>query len=384
MSYLSIIQKNNDKISFLSRLKLYNRARLERRMINNIIKTNIPNRNKRHRPNKITNFLFIEIQEGWGDFVYFLGLLKALHSAGLTIDVVSLPNTYQRYFNLSFVRNAYSISDQDLAAKISKNNYDIAFDITYVNDKRWDLRRKLLANLNCYTITAGNITAHSNLFDSFIDLGKAAHWQDRNTIIFDYIIQPTTSIGPIPPTYIDNAPQSHIKSYLNNLDKESNYIYVNTITRSPDRSLSESQVQELIKLFNERKKSVGIFYTSINFQETEFVNPPPKMSFNDLINIIKNCKAIVSPDTSVVHLGSIYNIPVLGFYCGNFRDYWTKYPQANAWAPISQMSDIFYEDDPNTDETSDFIYTHKKKIVSSYPPIKIKSLADQFLSKLGL
>ena len=317
-------------------------------MIRKVTLSDSINRLPRPRPKNIKYLLFIEIQEGWGDFVYFLGLLESLHKQGLIIDVISLSTTYERYQNHKFIRNAYSISDVKLVDIIRQQNYDIAFDITYVNIKEWETRRRILNSLTCYTITAGNITSHSNLYDEYIDLGKAEHWKERNALIFDCIIQPKTKSAPIPPVF------------------------------------TKSQITELINLFNERKKSIGIFYTSFQIEETEFVKKLPEMSFSDLANVIEHCKAIISPDTSIIHLGSIFNIPVLGFYCGNYRDYWQQYPQAKAWAPISKNSEIYYEDDSDITSESDFIYTHKKKIVSSYTPSKIKSVTNNFLSKLQL
>lgn len=368
----------------INKLKLLNRKRLELRMIRKVTLSDSINRLPRPRPKNIKYLLFIEIQEGWGDFVYFLGLLESLHKQGLIIDVISLSTTYERYQNHKFIRNAYSISDVKLVNIIRQQNYDIAFDITYVNIKEWETRRRILNSLTCYTITAGNITSHSNLYDEYIDLGKAEHWKERNALIFDCIIQPKTKSAPIPPVFTKKTPSISTNLFLSSWHQNQNYIYVNTITRSQDRSLSKSQITELINLFNERKKSIGIFYTSFQIEETEFVKKLPEMSFSDLANVIEHCKAIISPDTSIIHLGSIFNIPVLGFYCGNYRDYWQQYPQAKAWAPISKNSEIYYEDDSDITSESDFIYTHKKKIVSSYTPSKIKSVTNNFLSKLQL
>lgn len=150
----------NEKIPMDVRLKLWNRKRLYRARIRRLIRSDPKIRASVPRPETIQTLLFIEAQEGWGDFLYYLGLLKALSEKGVTIDVVSLPETCGRYMKIPFVRKVFSMGDETDIQQIGESDYDIAFDVTYVNAIHWDLRAPILALLRCHTMTIGDMVAY--------------------------------------------------------------------------------------------------------------------------------------------------------------------------------------------------------------------------------
>lgn len=162
------------------------------------------------------------------------------------------------------------------------------------------------------------------------------------------------------------------------------YVYVNAIARVKNRSLSIKQIYALSDLFNTQKEVVGIFYTDYPIEETSWVKRLPTMPFADFSEVVQNCKAVISPDTAVVHLGSIYNLPVFGIYSGNNRDYWPQYAMQDVWAPLSEGSVIYVEDDPETTWQSDFEYRHPRKPIASYAPEAIAGAVRNFLIQIGL
>lgn len=365
------------------RLKLWNRDRLRRDRIRRLLRDDPFNRSSVPRPNCVKRLLFLEAQEGWGDFLYFLGLLQELHKAGVEIDVASLPSTYKRYEGIPFIRQAYSLGAESDRRKIAANQYDEAIDVTYVNANYWDLRRPVLAGLKCHTITVSDIARNSIIFDEFVDLGVRSHWQDRNAILFDAILHPDNHSKPIPPIYFSPTQAPAAEKFIATWDKKA-HVYINTEGRVAERTLTMEQVEALVNVFNVRKTSVGVFYTKHQISESEWVKILPKMPFSDCTCVVQQCKAIITPDTSIVHLGSVFDIPVLGIYCGNNRDYWPQYAMQDVWAPLSIGSRIFVEDDVGVTKTSDFVYMHRKRPVSCYSPIKIAKVAEDFLLSLRL
>lgn len=373
----------SDRLPWKVRFKLWNRARLRRDRIRRLLRTDPPHRDSVVHPEQVQTLLFIEAQEGWGDFLYYLGLLKALHEAGVVIDIVSLPETYKRYEDIPFVHHAYSLGSETDRAKIAGNHYDEAIDVTYVSDIHWDVRQPVLASLRCHTITVSDIVRQSKLFDEFVDLGTKEHWQDRNALMYDAILHPNKPSGPIPPFYSIGALTPTADAFITTWDEQP-HVYVNTAGRVEDRTLTREQVQALVDLFNQRKTAVGVFFSQYPLQESNWVKKLPTMPFADFTSVVKACRAIITPDTSAVHLGSAFNIPVLGIYCGNNRDYWPQYSMQDVWAPISKHSVVFCEDDPGVTMTSDFIYTHRKKPLSIYASYVLAAQADSFLSGLSL
>lgn len=372
-----------EKIPLLTRIKLWNRRRLHHARIKRLLRDDPKDRMAIPRPETVRSLLFIEAQEGWGDFLYYLGLLKALSENGVTVDVVSLPETYKRYESVSFLRNVFSMDNQAHLSRIAAIQYDLAFDVTYVNALHWDLRVPILRVLKCHTMTIGDVAAHSKLFDEFVDVGVRCHWKDRNAIMLNAILGHSAVSVPLPPFYQHSEQTPLADEFIASWNGR-NHVYVNGVARVAERSLSREQILALVDLFNERKEAVGIFYTDFPIEESECVKRLPTMPFSDFTEVVRHCKAAITPDTSVVHLGSIFHLPIFGIYCGNNRDYWPQYAMQDVWAPLSEGSVSFFEDDPGTTWQSDFVYKHKKKAVSTYSPDAITQAVCEFLVHQGL
>lgn len=206
----------------------------------------------------------------------------------------------------------------------------------------------------------------------------------RNALIFNKILNPDVEIDNIPPFY--PVPQTSLVAdhFLSNFDKNKDLVYVNTVGGDKYRTLSQEQVEAIASIFNEKRQSIGIFFSNFQVKETDHVKRLSKMQFDDLTKIVQQSKAIISTDTSIVHLGSALNIPVLGFYCGNNRDYWPKHAMQDVWAPLAKNSFIYVEDDPGVKTLADYIYTHRKKPISAYTPLVLKQICINFLNKLCL
>lgn len=370
--------------SIITRLKLWNRKRLKSSRIKKLLKTDPKYRKPYPYPDRLRKILFIEAQQGWGDFLYFAGLLKSLSKSGLIIDVASLPNTFERYKRLPFIRNTFPLGDQKSIKEITVQNYDLAIDVTYVNSNHWDLRLPLLSAIRCHTLTTSDVASTSKLFDHFIDLSEKCHWSQRNALIYNSIVHPEDTEIAIPPFYPKLKESTHVKEFLDSLNLTKRIVYVNTKASAESRTLSREQTQVIIDLFNQRKSSIGIIFTDFTFEESNYVKRLPKMEFDEFSTFIQHSQAIISPDTSTVHLGSVFNIPVFGIYCGNNRDYWSQYAMQDVWAPLSHHSVSYVEDDPDASTESDFIYTHKKKSIKTYDPITLSKKIRNFLEKLDL
>lgn len=375
---------SGNKLPLILRLKLWNRYRLKKNRIKRLLKQDPTDRSYVPHPETVSKLLFIEAQKGWGDFLYFLGLLNELHNYGVIIDVASLPTTYSRYKNIDFIRTVFSMSNENDIIEISKRSYDVAIDITYVNDNGWEFRKPLLSMLTCHTMTTSDIASLSRLFDEFIDISSKAHWQKRNALILNKILNPHVEIENIPPFY--PVPQTSLVAdhFLSMFNKNKDLVYVNTVGGDKYRTLCQKQVEAIASIFNEKKQSIGIFFSNFPIKETDHVKRLSQMQFDDLTKVVQQCKAIISPDTSIVHLGSALKIPVLGFYCGNNRDYWPKHAMQDVWAPLAENSFIYVEDDPGVNTLADYIYTHRKKPISSYDPLVLKQTCIDFLNKLCL
>lgn len=87
----------------------------------------------------------------------------------------------------------------------------------------------------------------------------------------------------------------------------------------------------------------------------------PGRNFSDLISIIKNSDIVITPDTSVVHIASAFNKPILGLYSGLS---WSH----KIFGPLSELQRLVFAqdgiDDVRTIDVSEMIEAFNKLIIA--------------------
>lgn len=326
---------------------------------------------KRHKdPIHYRNILFIEAQGGWGDYLYYCGLLNQIHKYEISIDVAVLDKATTRY-QLPYIHKIYSLESKNNIHSTDLTKYDLLIDATYVNANYWPQRVPFIKKADCYSITCGNLAQHSNLFDEYLDLSIKSHTSQRMALIFNRICH--QNINKILPkaTILGSLPENLAELCLNSTPK----IYINTIAGDIDRCLSEEQIWTLVNIFKSQTKFEGIINTDLNINSSPYLKILPSCSFEELTTFLSKCSAIITPDTSIVHAGTVLNIPVLAFFCGNDIDYFSKYSMADVWKPLSYNS-IIYET-PNTNNSN-----RKVIPISSLSSKNLKIVVEKFLLSL--
>lgn len=114
-----------------------------------------------------------------------------------------------------------------------------------------------------------------------------------------------------------------------------------------------SEQFQIILLFTEQDKNIG------NALQEQFSLPAfPSRSINDVFALIDNMSMVISPDTSIVHIASAYNKPLLAFYNRNDFNY-------NKFHPLcSNFLSLFTDKDNAPIETID-----STKIIESFDAV---------------
>lgn len=368
--------------TFLGPLKLWNRRRLHQQRIQKLLSTNEKEIKKQKTPERILSLLVIDARPGWGDFLYHLGLIHELTKNKIIIDIATPEDTYKRFL-IPMIRNVYSLDKEDHIQKCSKNHYDACIDLTYVNLTEWNKRLTLLKQLNCHTITIGNITSLSSYFSEYIDISNCPHESERMALIASNLLnKKVEKILPYFPIS-EESTSSEAKSFINYLPKDVNVVYVNTIAREADRCLSEDQVNALITFFKDKKDAVGIFNTEKEITTSDSVKKLPNLSFDDFASIVKHCEAVITPDTSATHLATAFSIPSLVFFCANDRDYFPQHAMSDVWAPLAEGSLVYKEDDDVKECAPDrYFYMHPVRPISDIKKDNLIFATKSFLEEL--
>lgn len=362
-------------------LKIWNRRRLCNNRIRKVLSSNSESRQNSNFPEKLKRVLIVDGYQGWGDFLYHLGLIRDIATKGIMVDVATVEQSIPRY-TTQYVEKVFSIEDDSSIEDCCAEHYDLCIDLTYVNLNAWEKRLKLLRKLSCYSVTVGDVTAHSSFYSEYVDISTCAHQSERMAKIYNRIFN-EGKLRVFPVYCLEKVKKSEdLLSFEKKISQGRRLVYVNAVAQDADRCLSEQQVRALVSLFVEEENVVGVFNSPFKIDEQQSVLRLPKLSFDNFALFLRECDAVITTDTSVTHLASAFNVPALVFFCGNDRDYFPKYAMSDVWAPLSQGSCFYKEDDPRKSKSENYFLLNSLKDVSEISVGKVRELSRDFLRSL--
>lgn len=111
---------------------------------------------------------------------------------------------------------------------------------------------------------------------------------------------------------------------LNYYDSNKKNIIFNYIGSQKNRILESEEIKKILERINEENINIYITSTPLKYEETmkivdeiskENIKLLPKTeTIFELISYVKYCDIVISVDTSLIHIASMYNKPILGFY----------------------------------------------------------------------
>ena len=269
--------------------------------------------------------LVVEAFHGLGDSFYVHGLLRELSERGKRVTLVTHPDTMRFYEESPYVESVHSIAEG--AGSFILEPYEAAIDLNNVALQYWKSRREIFARvrsvrrLSCSAYTRGTA-----LFNEYVPFAEQTHMSERLGVCLTAILQSSESlrVAPFFPARGAVKPQRP-------------RIYVNTVGSESDRCWTQDQVRAICRVFEDDPRFDVWVYSPHEFEETSTVHRAATRSFEEAAQLAATSSAIISPDTSVVHLASAFRIPVLAFYAGNEKDYF-GYPIYRVFAPLSEGS----------------------------------------------
>ena len=285
------------------------------------------------KPEKISRVLIIDPLHCYGDSLYVCGLLRALKDDGLTVGIVT--NEHLKELYLSAVNNdqIYAFEDDSAIVKCLREGWDIAVDLCYMWNQQWGIRENLVTRLECYKAVCDPLFLDmpAGIYSHVLDLREERHFGDRLGRIREFISGKSGRIYPF----------FSAKGNFDIFGENGKIIYINTVGRVKSRCLTQRQVDRICQWANEQKGVVSYVYIDgnerISVKESEIVKIARTKSFLDACNLISRASAVISPDTSIVHVASALNIPILAFYCENDKEVYGR-SMSEIWAPLSTKS----------------------------------------------
>lgn len=320
----------------MSWLKALNRRRLFWKRLRVVKKEDLPQRHPLTRPDSVKRLLVIDAFPGFGDAVYTNGLLSALVRDGLEVSVAAREKMLSVFRTNDALEAIYALESESDRQACLAENFDMVVDLDYNHTHTFPLRMPWLKALRAFAATCSEYGRELNVFHDFIDISRFAHVGERLGLVRAYVLG-GENVEPIRPVF--DVPE--------HAPLESKAVYVNTLASQDDRCLSAEQIAQLAAWFRKEQRICGLFYVSddVKLEEGPWVKRIRPDSFASAASVLKQTVAVITPDTSMVHVAAAFEKPVLALFCGKERDYFPAYAMSETWTPRSEKAMVVKPDE---------------------------------------
>ena len=148
---------------------------------------------------------------------------------------------------------------------------------------------------------------------------------------------------PLPELLTTEESDINIKKFFENVN-DKKILLINLSAGSPDRLWPAVKWKSVINSVDRSKVYFVLIYMNTEQKlAEEIINATNIVSFNsdkfdDIISIISKSHLLISPDTSLIHVASAFNKPILALYNGLHSNYMK-------FAPLSSLKDIVFAAD---------------------------------------
>lgn len=325
-------------------------------------------------PRKVHSVLLVDPLHCFGDSLYVNALLHRLLEDTPTLEVTLLTEAHlfdvyrQSGCDLKDYRSPQAVADA------AKQSFDLILDLDYKDDNEWDFRRSFYGGQKACVVTLSPVVNQAKIFTGWLDLKDVVHFGQRMGMVAQLVKSMVAGQCHMDADkrMVFSADRSLLlKPCIDGVTwhPENLCIYVNTQGSKAERNFSDGQVKSLAAWFNGQKKYVGLFYLGKEapyaVDETEQVKLVRTKTFMEAVRLAVSSRGIVSPDTSMVHVASATDTPLLAVYAVGKREYPSGRDQSEVWAPVGDQTIIYAKKQHTVGElpSSELLCWFKKFVV---------------------
>ena len=282
----------------------------------------------------VNSLMFREIKKVYPDIK--IGVV----ARGAAIDIIKdNPNVDKIY---EYYKDRKKI--KDLALKIKEEKYDLLIDFS----EMLRINQMMLINLCEARINIGLDRKDWKLFDLSIESGKDFKWTEHITKRYlAYLIKLGLKKENIDISYdIYLKDEMKYEAFFNKI-KESKKLILNPYGASKHKSFSIETLENIINYLKDKDIAIILVYFGDKYKELEFLEKkykyvyiPKKIeSILDTAILIKKSDYVISPDTSIVHIASVFNKKMITVYPPKGGKYGVDHL---VWAPKSEYSKVIF------------------------------------------
>jgi heptosyltransferase III len=318
-------------------------------------------------PDKPLESIVILAKERYGDSIMLTPLIGALRSEfpELSISIITFSQIIFNFFSADPNISAVYYTKKNLIRYyngILSKKFDLLFNpkdhpsTNFLIHSMLIRARQKIGHFN---------TFHEGLYDHLIDLPRHTHESEKNLSLMK-LIGADIELQHYKP-YLPPLPVSeHIITFLRTLEP-GKCIGINISAGHNGGHRSVAQWSELIRSFP--SEMFVIFSAADDLEEKREleqqhanVQPSPSTgNLNEVGEIVKNLKILISPDTALIHVASCFETPLIGLYRKSLVDH-------NQFGPLSQLQEVIVSPTPDViDIESNRIATSLRKMIQKLP-----------------
>jgi ADP-heptose:LPS heptosyltransferase len=211
-----------------------------------------------------------------------------------------------------------------LIRKLRKIRFDYHID---PKDHKSRESRILAWITNAKTKIGYNVPGRSEVFDLVIpsgELNKGLHFIEKCFRPLQHLeIELPNEYVPRPELFTNNDTEQYLRDFLAK-EKIEDYVVVNISASNEYKMWDNEKWVKVIEYIKRNKENIVLSYAPSEKDRAEYLKANienfhvfKSRSFKDTIALIKYSKLLITPDTSLVHVASAFNKPMIGLYDHN-------------------------------------------------------------------
>jgi ADP-heptose:LPS heptosyltransferase len=318
----------------------------------------------------IRSILFIRNDGKIGDMIINTLMFREIKKVypQIKIGVVTRGANRQVIANNPYVDKIYDYSKshgelKSLANEIASEKYDLLIDFS----EMLRVKQMKFINLCKGRINMGLNKAEWNLFDVSVEPNVDFNWTEHVTLRYRAYLD---KLGVVKPNlnYDLNLSEEDRKFAEKEFEKikETKVVVLNPYGASKHKTLNKSRLKDIIEYLTEKQSAVIFVYSPDKYRELESLVkelknnrvylPAGIKTINHTASLIEKADYLITPDTSIVHIGTAYKKDGVCIYPPNGGVYGVDHL---VWGPTNDNFRMIFCEDKKSEKDEIDINTFK-------------------------